>query len=103
PNARRPWRLDGHAWREKREEGRRRRSAGLATRSAVTCSRQQGRNIVSDAAISRALRPGPAGHVKRRPSPVWGGSDEHLEIAECLITPDNACRHDLRQGTATLQ
>jgi hypothetical protein len=31
------------------------------------------------------LRPGPAGHVQRWPSPVGGGSAEHLEMAECLI------------------
>ena len=31
------------------------------------------------------LRPGPAGHVQRWPSPVRGGSAEHLEMAECLI------------------
>ena len=33
----------------------------------------------------RPLRPGPAGHVQRWPSPVGGGSAEHLEMAECLI------------------
>ena len=33
----------------------------------------------------RPPRPGPAGHVQRRPSPVGGGSAKHLEMAECLI------------------
>lgn len=40
---------------------------------------------ISPATGLAPLRPGPAGYVQRRPSPVGGGSAEHLEMAECLI------------------